>query len=123
MKYHTFEELPIWQEAIKLAIIIYNISSCSPWNRDFGLRDQIRRAIVSVSSNIVEGFEKNGNNEFVRYLRIAKGSVGETRNHLYIALSVDYISKDEFEKLNYTLTQLARQIGGFIIYLKQPNAL
>ena len=119
MKYRKFEELPIWQEAIKLTKIIYDLSAQKEWGRDFCLRDQIRRAIISVSSNIVEGFEKNNNNEFVRFLKIAKGSVGETRNQLHIALAVGYIIKEEFNRTNQSLEDLANQIGKLISYLEK----
>lgn len=67
------------------------------FNKDFKLRDQVRGAIISVSSNIVEGFEKNNNNEFIRFFKIAKGSVGEVRNQLFIALAVGYISQAQFD--------------------------
>lgn len=66
MNYKKFEELPVWQDSIRFAGIIYKITNDGLWGKDFGLRDQIRRAIVSVSSNIAEGFEKNNNNEFLR---------------------------------------------------------
>ncbi len=82
---------------------------------------RFRRAIVSVSSNIVEGFEKNNNNEFVRFLKIAKGSAGETRNQLYISLAVAYISQHEFDVINTKLEDLAGQIGGFIVYLQRKK--
>ena len=118
MKYRKFEELPIWQEAIKLTKIIYDLSAQKEWGRDFCLRDQIRRAIISVSSNIVEGFEKNNNNEFIRYLKIAKGSVGEVRNQLHIALSIGYITAKEFEITNHQFELLGQQIGGLLSYLQ-----
>jgi four helix bundle protein len=117
MKYKKFEELPIWKESLVITKLIYDLSANSKWNRDFGLRDQIRRAVISISSNIVEGFEKNNNNEFVRFLRIAKGSVGEVRNQLRIALTVNHIHEKEFEEVNVKLESLAAQIGGLIIYL------
>ena len=68
MRYKRFEEIPIWQFTLEITKIIYDLTSNSKWSKDFGLRDQIRRAIISVSSNIVEGFEKNNNNEFIRFL-------------------------------------------------------
>lgn len=117
MKITKFEELKIWQLSLKITKIIYDLTSKEKFARDFGLRDQIRRAIISVSSNIVEGFEKNNNNEFVRYLRISKGSVGEARNQLYIAVAVGYITKLEFETINEKLIDLSKQIGSFINYL------
>lgn len=117
MKITKFEELNIWRLSLKITKEIYILTANKNFSRDFGLKDQIRRAIISVSSNIVEGFEKNNNNEFVRFLRIAKGSLGEVRSQLYIALAVDYLSQIEFDKMNEDLDSLARQIGGFISYL------
>jgi len=119
MKITKFEELNIWKLALKITKEIYNLTAKKEFSRDFRLKDQIRGAIISVSSNIVEGFEKNNNNEFIRYLKIAKGSVGETRNQLYIALLVDYITKQEFNRVNEQLENLAAQIGGFIVYLQK----
>jgi four helix bundle protein len=81
----------------------------------------VRRAVISISSNIVEGFEKNNNNEFVRFLNISKGSAGEVRNQLYIALAVGYISQEEFNTLNKELEELANQIGSFITYLENKR--
>jgi len=119
MKIERFEDLNIWKLSLKITKEIYNLTAKKGFSKDFSLRDQIRRAIISVSSNIVEGFEKNNNNEFVRFLKIAKGSVGEVRNQLYIALVVGYITKKEFENINEELKDLANQIGGFIVYLEK----
>ncbi|SRR5258706_7770941 len=118
MKIKQFEDLNIWKLALEITKEIYKLSSSRLFSLDYGLKDQIRRAIVSVSSNIVEGFEKNNNNEFIRFLLIAKGSLGEVRNQLYIALAVAYISQEEFEKINSNLIILADQIGRLISYLK-----
>lgn len=117
MKYKKFEELPIWNLSLEITRTIYDLTANSKWSKDFGLRDQIRRAIISVSSNIVEGFEKNNNNEFIRFLRMSKGSVGETRNQLHIALVVGYITDKEFNLANDKLEELGARIGGFIVYL------
>jgi len=121
MKFKRFEELPIWKPSLKMTKEIYDLSAKKEFAKDFSLREQIRRAMISVSSNIVEGFEKNNNNEFIRFLKIAKGSVGEVRNQLYIALAVRYITKEEFKKANHDLEDLARQIGGFIQYLERKR--
>lgn len=118
MKYNKFEELPVWRASLSLVRSLYDLTANAKWSKDFGLRDQARRAVISISSNIVEGFEKSNNNEFIRFLRIAKGSVGEVRNHLYIALSIRYISQDEFNVANEQLEKLASQIGGLIVYLE-----
>ena len=117
MKITKFEDLKIWKLSLKGTKTIYDLTSKGKFSKDFGLRDQIRRAIISVSSNIVEGFEKNNNNEFVRFLKISKGSLGEVRNQLYIALAVNYITKSEFDILNKELIDLSNQIGSFINYL------
>ena len=117
MKINRFEDLEIWKRALKVTKEIYDLISEKKFSRDFALVDQIKRAIISVSSNIVEGFEKNNNNEFIRFLKIAKGSAGEVRNQLYIALVIGYISQQAFNQINQELEDLAGQIGGFIIYL------
>lgn len=79
MKILKFEEINCWKLSLKATKLIYDLTSKGSFSKDFFLRDQIRRSIVSVGANIVEGFEKNNNNEFIRYLKIAKGSSGETR--------------------------------------------
>lgn len=98
---------------------IYDYTSGGKFSKDFGLRDQIRRAVVSISSNIVEGFEKRSNNEFRRFLLISKGSAAEVRNQLHIALAVNYISKSEFDKVDKILLELGGKIGAFINYLEK----
>lgn len=121
MKIKRFEELNIWKLALKITKEIYDLTAKKEFSKDFKLRDQVRGAIISVSSNIVEGFEKNNNNEFIRFLKIAKGSAGETRNQLYIALAVKYITQSEFSRTNKDLEDLAGQIGGFIVYLEKKR--
>lgn len=117
MKIKRFEDLQIWRLSLKLTKEIYDLTAMNKFAKDFGLRDQIRRAVVSISSNMVEGFEKNNNNELIRYLKISKGSVGEVRNQLYIALAINYINQSEFDKINKEFDILASQIGKFISYL------
>lgn|SRR3989338_10902498 len=117
MRYKRFEDLPIWQESLRITKLIYDLSGNTKWSKDFKLRDQIRGAMVSVSSCMVEGFEKNNNNEFIRFLRMSKGSAGEVRNQLYIGLTIGYISEKEFDDADVKLQELANQIGGFIVYL------
>lgn len=123
MKIIKFEDLNIWKLSLKITKLIYDISANRYFVKDFGLKDQIRRAVVSTSSNIVEGFEKNNNNEFIRYLKIAKGSIGEVRNQLFIAKEVNYISLIEFNNINILLLDLANQTGSFISYLEKTRKL
>ena len=122
MKIRKFEELNIWKLSLVVTKDIYDLTAKGNFSKDYGLRDQIRRAVISISSNIVEGFEKNNNNEFVRFLKIAKGSAGEVRNQLYIALAVNYINKKEFDDINVKLENLASQMGAFIVYLQKKKA-
>ena len=90
--------------------------------QDFGLRDQIRRAAVSIVSNIAEGFEGQNNRTFVRYLYIAKASCGEVRSQAYIALDQHYISQQEFNDIHVQATEISRLLAGFIAYLqKHPD--
>ena len=121
MKIRRFEELGIWKLSLKITKRIYDLTAKKEFSKDFSLRDQIRKAIISVSSNIVEGFEKNNNNEFIRFLKIGKGSAGAVRNQLYIALAVGYIAKREFDEVNKYLEDLAGQIVGFIQYLEKKR--
>lgn len=122
MRINQFESLEIWKIALKATKLIYDLTAKKDFSKDFALREQIRRAIISVSSNIVEGFEKRNNNEFVRYLKISKGSVGEARNQLYIALAIGYIDKAEFDKVNEPLLELAAKIGAFLNYLEKEKS-
>ncbi|MBN2389410.1 MAG: four helix bundle protein [Anaerolineae bacterium] len=118
-KIERFEEILSWQSGRELCNLVYTLTKNEAFSRDFGLRDQIRRAAVSVISNIAEGFESQNNRTFVRYLYIAKASSGEVRAQAYIALDQSYISQEEFDQLYALSTQTSRRIAGFIIYLEQ----
>lgn len=120
-KINTFEDIQAWQKARELTGAIYKVSSADSFNKDFGLKDQIRRASVSVLSNIAEGFERNGSKEFLLFLSIAKGSAGEVRAQLYIAFDLEYISKTEFDDLSKLATDTSKMIGGFMTYLKNSD--
>ena len=117
-----FEEIEAWQKARELAGAIYAISNEGPFARDFGLRDQIRRAAVSVMSNIAEGFERSGDVEFRRFLAIAKGSAAEVRAQLYVALDSGMVTQAQFESLYKMATEAANLIGGFMRYLGSGSA-
>ena len=96
MGYQSFRELNVWQEAKALAVTIYRLTSTGPLARDFGLRDQMQRAAVSIPSNIAEGYERKSNPEFIRYLLIAKGSLSELITQLEIAREVRLIDESSF---------------------------
>ena len=117
-KIERFEDIEAWQKARELAKEVYAESNGNPlFSRDFGLRDQIQRAAVSVMSNIAEGFERGGDVEFRRFLAIAKGSAGEVRAHLYVALDAGLINRARFDDLYQLSTETGKLIGGFIRYL------
>ena len=117
MTIRGFEEIESWREARLLAAKIYEMSNLGPFRTDFGLRDQIRRAAVSVMANIAEGFGRGGKPEFIRFLRISRASALETQSHLYIALDLGYLSDEEFKLLHQQAIRVTRLIGGFINYL------
>ena len=121
MKIERFEDLDIWKISTELAREVYEITNISAFKNDYSLKDQIRRCVVSVSSNIAERFERNSNNEFIHFLSIAKGSTGEARTQLYIANSVGYLEKEKFDYLNGKLISLNNKIGGFIKYLRETR--
>lgn len=117
MKITKYEELEIWNLSIEIALKVYELTSKGEFMKDYGLRDQIRRASVSISSNIAEGFEMNNNNDFIRFLRIAKSSAGEVRSQLYISYELGYINSREYNELTDKLITLSSQNGKFISYL------
>jgi len=122
MKYTSFDELPVWRDAVEIGKEIYLLTNTGKFEKDYTLKDQIRRAAISISSNIAEGFERSNNNEFIRFLLIAKGSVGEVRSQLYFAFILGYIDRGVFNNFNSKLEVLAKQIGSFISYLKNQKA-
>lgn len=113
-----FEDLEAWQTARRLARLVYRLTANASFARDFGLKDQIQRAAVSVMSNIAEGFESLQNTQFVRYLGYAKASAGEVRAQLYIAHDLGYITDAEFEEAFALAERASRQLASFISYLK-----
>ena len=107
-----FEDLIAWQKARELTRAIYQVTASGPFAKDFGLRDQIRRAAVSVMSNLAEGFERGGRSEFHQFLSIAKSSCAELRSHLYVALDARHLQSSTFRQLILQAEEVARIIGG-----------
>lgn len=121
MKVKRFEDLEIWKLSVEISIEIYDITRKSKFSRDFSLIDQIRRAAISISSNIAEGFEMGNNNDLIRFLRISKGLSGELRSQLFISYKLKYINQEEFEATNARLLLLSSRIGKFITYLLEKK--
>ncbi len=107
-----FQDLTAWKKARVLTREIYLVSGDAGFARDFGLRDQIRRAAVSVMANIAEGFERKGAGEFAYFLMVAKASCAEVGSHLYVALDVGYTSELEFERMYSLVDEAGRVIAG-----------
>ena len=113
-----FEDLECWQRARSLAVELYMISNSGELGKDFGLRDQIRRAAVSIASNIAEGKERETIAEFIRYLYIAKGSAGELKTQLLIAQDIGYLDQMSSKELRLKIESVSAMIGALIKTLK-----
>lgn len=120
-KIGQFEELTSWQKARELNRLVYRMTRSGAFAKDFGLRDQIRRAAISVLSNIAEGFERGGDKEFIQFLSNAKGSCGEIRAQLYAALDEDYLTQGGFDELNKLCVEVSRLIAGMMAYLRRSE--
>ncbi len=111
MKINRFENIIAWQKGQELTILIYHNLKL---NRDYGYKDQIQRASISISNNIAEGFERRSNKELKNYLYIAKGSVAEVRSMLYIGKELKYFSIEQFDLLYLLSIQISKLLSGFI---------
>ncbi|MCE9646825.1 MAG: four helix bundle protein [Chloroflexi bacterium] len=114
-----FEDIEAWQTARELTRMIYSITDEGRIARDFGLRDQIRRAVVSIMSNIAEGFESRSQAAFIHYPGIAKASSGEVRSQLYVSRDVGYLSEQQFSNLFQISEKVSRQLSRFISCLEK----
>jgi four helix bundle protein len=120
-KINCFEELTIWKESVDLVNQIYEITKERPFSRDYQLIDQIRRSVVSIPSNISEGFERDGKKEFINFLSIAKGSCGELRTQLHIAFNQKYIDEQKFNLLHNRARALSKSISALMKYLRDSD--
>jgi len=119
--FKIFKDIESWQQARKLTKDIYSVSNDGAFAKDFGLRDQIRRASISIMANIAEGHERSGTGAFVQFLSMAKGSTGEVESHLCVAFDLGYIDKATFERLSSTTAETARMIGALMRYLRKSG--
>jgi four helix bundle protein len=117
-----FEDIDAWQSARELTGMVYAVSRQGRFAQDLRFCSQIQAAAVSVMSNIAEGFESQSNKMFVSYLYRAKGSAGEVRSQLYVALDQEYITPSEFETLYAQATKTSKQTAGFIRYLQHTTS-
>ncbi len=120
-KIEKFEDLEVWQLARELCKIVYSLTKKNPFCKDFELVRQIRKSSGSIMDNIAEGYERDGNKEFIQFLSISKGSCGEVRSQSYRALDQSYISKEEFEELYNKASSISKMLSGFINYLRKSE--
>ena len=117
-KIEHFEDIVAWQRGRELVREVYQVTSQGNFSKDYGLKEQIRRASVSIISNIAEGFERGGDKEFTQYLSQAKGSCGEVRTQLYVAWDLGYLSDEVFKGLREKAVSTGEIISGLMRYLK-----
>ena len=118
-----FEDIQAWQKARNLVRKIYELTSDEPLVKDYVLRDQLRRAVISIMSNIAEGFARRTSKEFINFLTMAHGSAAEVQSHLYVALDLQYLSEQGFRELYQLAEEVSKMIQGFMIYLKSNSQL
>ena len=119
--FKKFEEIECWKKARQLTRRIYEISDQGAFAKDFGLKNQIRRAAVSIMSNIAEGYDRSGKGEFIQFLSTAKGSAAEVRCQLYVAIDQGYIQETDFKELIAMATETGRMVGGLMSYLRSSQ--
>ncbi len=120
-KIESFEDLRMWQAGIQLVKSVYLVTNDGGLTRDFGLRDQLRRAAVSIPTNIAEGFERASRKEYLQFLNIAKGSAGEVRSLLRVALEVGYLDAKRHDQLRDTVVTLSRSLSNQIKAIKDSS--
>jgi four helix bundle protein len=116
-----FEELDVWKKACRVAISVYKLTSKGRLAHDFALRDQMRRSVVSIPSNIAEGKERETVKELIRYLYIAKGSVAELKTQLFISCEIKYLDCEDYNKLEAQLQEVSAMLGSMIRTLKRQR--
>jgi four helix bundle protein len=119
-KYLSFEEMEVYQKALLFGVKVYKLSLTNEMiSKDFGLRDQLRRAALSISNNIAEGFERETKKELIRFLYFSKGSAGECRNMFNFFQLLDYINEDNFYSHRNDVLEISKQLANYIKYLKK----
>ena len=120
-KFSSFEEITAWQKAYEITLHVYRTTADGVFGRDYGLRDQIRRASVSMMANIAEGHGRRSNSEFANFLNIARGSAAEVQSHLYVALGLKYVEKNEFDRLYSAAEEVSRMTLALAKYLRKTD--
>jgi four helix bundle protein len=119
--FRRFEDIEAWQKARELTKVVYQLSGRGHFAKDFGLRDQIRRASVSIMANIAEGFERDGTGEFIQFLAIAKGSAAEVISHAFVAFDQGFIHQSDLDWLNEKTSEVRRMMAALMTYLRKSG--
>ena len=115
--FKRFEDIQAWQKARQVTNLIYAVTKKEQFSRDFGLRDQIRRASVSIMANIAEGFARRSDKDFAHFLNISRSSSAEVQSHLYVAIDQGYIEENEFNEIYLALEETSKMIFGLVRHL------
>ncbi len=121
MGYQSFKELRVWQEAKTLAAEVYKIAAKGELAKDYGLKDQMQRAAVSIASNIAEGYERNSDKDFIRFLLMSKGSIAELRTQLEIAKDINYVTQEKFDAIEERCIRIGSMLTR-LIQSRKPEA-
>jgi four helix bundle protein len=113
MQNEGFENLKVWQKSKEICLVVYRIMASQ---KDFGFKDQIQRASVSIMNNIAEGYEKRSNKDFIRYLLISKGSCAEVRSMIILGKDLSYVKETEYVNLYKMTTEISKMVSGLISY-------
>ena len=116
-----FEELECWQEARKLVQQIYTLTNKTKFRKDFELAGQVKRSAISAMANIAEGFHRNSNKDFMKFLDYSRASVAETVSHCYVAIDQNYIDENEMEQINKQANVVWKKVNNFIAYLNKKS--
>jgi len=119
--FKKFEDIKAWQKARQLTRSIYESTAEGAFTKDYGLREQVRRACVSIMANIAEGFGRHSDKEFANFLNIARGSATEAQSHLYVALDLDFLTKEQFQSFYSLLDEISRMIFTLAKHLRESS--
>ena len=118
-KYSSFEEMEVYKKALTFGVTVYKLTLTNEKIKaDFSLRDQLRRAALSISNNIAEGFERETKKELIRFLYFSKGSAGECRNMINFLRAIEYINEENFYEKRNEVIEISKQLGNYIKFLK-----
>ena len=117
----SFQEFEVHKKGVLLAKQVFQLSNCSSLEKEFGFKDQIKRAVISITNNIAEGSEYNSNKQFIRYLKIAKGSCAEVRNMLILAKELDFCEENDIKHSFQLTIEISQNISNFIKYLESKS--